>query len=257
MRPKRSRSSDQPGGGNPWLSRLINVPLVQASAGVSSITSRLMASRSVTTRDALLRAAEHLFARRGFDVTVHEIHTQAGQRNASSLHYHFGDRDGLTRAVFQRHALSDDDVRRIKAELLTQRGKPRAVVEAVVERQRAMLATPEDRDWLRIMSHAQLRAPVRRRMVETVWEEAGRALSPSLHALTVAARDHASYLDDSLVRERTLTVFTFITSTVASRARAIDDESDDSLLDEDVFVVNLVDMALAALLALTMTPSRF
>ena len=216
-----------------------------------------MASRSATTRDALLRAAEHLFARRGFDVTVHEIHTQAGQRNASALHYHFGDRDGLTRTVFERHALSDDDVRRIKAELLAQRDQPRAVVEAVVERQRAMLATPEDRDWLRIMSHAQLRAPVRRRMVETVWDEASQPLSPSLHALTVAARDHASYLDDALVRERTLTVFTFITSTVASRARAIDDGPDDSLLDEDVFVVNLVDMALATLLALTITPSRF
>ena len=216
-----------------------------------------MASRSVTTRDALLRVAEHLFARRGFDVTVHEIHTQAGQRNASALHYHFGDRDGLTRAVFERHTLTDDDVRRIKAELLTERDKPRAVVEAVVERQRAMLATPEDRDWLRIMAHAQLRAPVRRRMVETVWDEAGQALSPSLYALTVAARDHASYLDNSLVKERTLTVFTFITWTVASRARAIDDGPEDSLLDEDMFVVNLVDMALAALLALTTTPSRF
>lgn len=212
-----------------------------------------MVSRSETTRDSLLGAAEHLFARRGFDVPVHEIHTRAGQRNASSLHYHFGDLDGLTRAVFERHALSDDDVRRIKAELLTQRDKPRSVVEAVVERQRTMLAMPEDRDWLRIMAHAQLRSPVRRRMVETVWAEAGQPLSPSLHALTVAARDHASYLDDSLVRERALTVFTFVTSTVASRARAIDDGPDDSLLDEDKFVVNLVDMALAALLAPTTT----
>src|ERR1700722_6985690 len=216
-----------------------------------------MASRSAATREALLRAAEHLFARRGFDVTVHEIHTQAGQRNASALHYHFGDRDGLMRAVFERHALSDDDVGRIRAELLAERDRPRAVVEAVVERQRAMLAAPEDRGWLRIMSHAQVSAPVRRRMVETVWDEAGQPLSPSLHALTVAVRDHASYLDDSLVRERTLTVFTFITSTVASRARAIDDGPDDSLLDEDVFVVNLVDMALAALLTLTTTPSGF
>jgi len=158
--------------------------------------------------------------------------------------------------VFERHALSDHDVRRIKAELLTQRNKPRSVVEAVVDRQRAMLATPEDRDWLRIMSHAQLRAPVRRRMVETVWDEAGQPLSPSLHALTVAARDHASYLDDSLVQERTLTVFTFITSTVANRARALDEGPDDSLLDENRFVVNLVDMALAALLAPAVTSSR-
>jgi AcrR family transcriptional regulator len=215
-----------------------------------------MASRSETTRDTLLRAAEHLFARRGFDVPIHEIHALAGQRNASALHYHFGDLDGLTTAVFERHALSDDDVRRIKQELLARRDDPRAVVEAVVERQRAMLATPEDRDWLRIMSHAQLRAPVRRRMVETVWDEAGQPLSPSLHALVVAARDHAGHLDDSLVQERTLSVFTFITATVAGRARAIDDGPGDPLLDEEAFVVNLVDMAVAALLAPTRTSSR-
>ena len=71
-----------------------------------------MASRSEATRDTLLRAAEHLFARRGFDVPVHDIHARAGQRNASALHYHFGDLDGLTSAVFERHALSDDDVAR-------------------------------------------------------------------------------------------------------------------------------------------------
>jgi AcrR family transcriptional regulator len=216
-----------------------------------------MASRSETTRDALIRAAEHLFARRGFDVPVYEIHTQAGQRNASALHYHFGNRDGLTRAVFERHALSDADVRRIKKQLLARSDDPRAVVEAVVERQRAMLATAEDRDWLRIMSHAQLRAPVRRRMVETLWDEARQPLSPSLHALAVATRGHASHLDDALVQERTLTVFTFITSSVSGRAQAIDDGAGASLLDEDMFIVNLVDMAVAALLTPTMTSSRF
>jgi AcrR family transcriptional regulator len=210
-----------------------------------------MASRSEATREALLRAAEHLFARRGFDVPVHDIHAQAGQRNASALHYHFGDLDGLTRAVFERHALSDEDVAMIKTQLLTGSDDPRAVVAAVVERQRAMLESREDRDWLRIMSHAQLRAPVRRRMVETVWDEARQPLSPSLHALAVTARDHAGHLDDRLVQERTLTVFTFITATVAARARAIDDETADLLLDEDAFVVNLVDMAVAALLAPT------
>jgi len=49
--------------------------------------------------------------------------------------------------------------------------------------------------------------------------------------------------------------FTFITSTVAARARAIDDGPGGPLIDEDTFVVNLVDMAVAALLAPTRTSS--
>lgn len=222
------------------------------------IVSPLMSSRSETTREALIRAAEHVFARRGFDVPVHEIHTQAGQRNASALHYHFGSRDGLMNAVFASHALSDADVARIKGQLLAHSDDPRAVVEAVVERQRAMLATPADRDWLRIMSHAQLRAPVRKCMAETLWDSQGHPVSPGLQALAVVVRRHAGHLDDSLIQERTLAVFMFITWVVSDRARAIDEgeEGPHDLLDEDMFIANLVDMAVAALLVPTASAGR-
>jgi len=56
------------------------------------------------TRDLLLAAAEQLFAAEGTaGVSSREIVRAAGVGNASSLQYHFGDRDGLLRAVVAKH----------------------------------------------------------------------------------------------------------------------------------------------------------
>jgi len=51
-----------------------------------------------------LDAAERLMAERGITgVSLNEINTAAGQRNTAALHYHFGGRDGLLRAILRRH----------------------------------------------------------------------------------------------------------------------------------------------------------
>lgn len=58
-------------------------------------------------RDApseLMTAAERLFATRGIDgVSLREITREANQRNSTALQYHFGGRDGLLRAIIERH----------------------------------------------------------------------------------------------------------------------------------------------------------
>ncbi|MEO5724775.1 MAG: helix-turn-helix domain-containing protein [Ilumatobacteraceae bacterium] len=54
--------------------------------------------------DALIRAAEDLFAERGSDaVSLREIVMAAGVANSSAVQYHFGDRRGLIRAVLAKH----------------------------------------------------------------------------------------------------------------------------------------------------------
>jgi AcrR family transcriptional regulator len=54
--------------------------------------------------DALIRAAERLFAARGSDqVSLREITVEAGATNASAVQYHFGGRRGLLRAVLAKH----------------------------------------------------------------------------------------------------------------------------------------------------------
>jgi TetR/AcrR family transcriptional regulator, regulator of cefoperazone and chloramphenicol sensitivity len=53
------------------------------------------------TRDRLLKAAEQLFAQRGFkDVTVREICHEA-RANVAAVNYHFGDKLGLYRETMQ------------------------------------------------------------------------------------------------------------------------------------------------------------
>jgi len=56
------------------------------------------------TRDQIIRAAEELFAARGIDgVSLREINRAAGQSNTGAVQYHFGDRDGLVRALIDKH----------------------------------------------------------------------------------------------------------------------------------------------------------
>ena len=53
---------------------------------------------------ALMRAAERLFADRGIHaVSLREINREAEQRNSMALQYHFTDREGILRAILQRH----------------------------------------------------------------------------------------------------------------------------------------------------------
>jgi AcrR family transcriptional regulator len=55
------------------------------------------------TIDELLQVAERLFARHGVEnVALTQIVAQAGQKNRSALHYHFGSRAGVLTAVLNR-----------------------------------------------------------------------------------------------------------------------------------------------------------
>jgi len=62
-------------------------------------------ARGEATRERLLDAAVLLFAERGLrGVSLREINDAAGQRNTNALRYHFGDREGLIRALTARHS---------------------------------------------------------------------------------------------------------------------------------------------------------
>jgi len=68
-----------------------------------------MAVGGCDNRLQILRAAEQLMAERGIDgVSLREINRTANQGNASALHYHFGDREGLVTAVLDRHQAKTD-----------------------------------------------------------------------------------------------------------------------------------------------------
>jgi AcrR family transcriptional regulator len=63
--------------------------------------TRLTASSS-RTREQLLLTGERLFAIHGLDnVSLRQINMEAGQRNSSAAHYHFGSKDALIAAIYE------------------------------------------------------------------------------------------------------------------------------------------------------------
>jgi AcrR family transcriptional regulator len=70
------------------------------SKTAGSAGSRIV-PRDAETRGRLLKAAERLFAERGFKkVTVRDI-CRAARANVAAVNYHFGDKDGLYREALQ------------------------------------------------------------------------------------------------------------------------------------------------------------
>lgn len=62
-------------------------------------------SRSEATRAAIVETAEKLFAERGIDgASLAEINTASGQRNRNAVQYHFGNKQNLLQAIFDKHA---------------------------------------------------------------------------------------------------------------------------------------------------------
>lgn len=105
--------------------------------------------------EALIRAAERLFAERGSDaVSLREINATAGATNASAVQYHFGDRRGLVRAVLAKHEVEVDRRRHALLDLYEQRTEPdvRALASALVEPLAAELDCEGGDGYLQLLS---------------------------------------------------------------------------------------------------------
>ena len=102
--------------------------------------ARVKATPSGGTRELLLNTAERLFAERGINgVSLREIGLACHQRNNGVTQYHFGDKAGLVRAVFERRA-AEVNARRLQLlDKATRQGRDsvpdliRAYVEPLAE----------------------------------------------------------------------------------------------------------------------------
>lgn len=106
-------------------------------------------------REQLLTAAETLIAAKGLDgVSLREINAAAGTRNASALHYHFGNRAGLITAVLAKHN-SDVEARRhalLDAYEADGRDDLRALAAALVRPLASELDAPGGAGYLRALA---------------------------------------------------------------------------------------------------------
>ncbi len=107
------------------------------------------------TRDRILGSAERLFAQYGYDaVSIRQIGAAACAQIAL-INYHFGTKDRLYRAVFERRIAPLSERRRADlARALADRPQPslRAVLDALARPWVEMRGTPEGRDYTRLIA---------------------------------------------------------------------------------------------------------
>lgn len=185
-----------------------------------------MASPNSPTAQRLLDAAELLFARSSIaGVTTREIVEAAGQRNVSSISYHFGSREGLLLAILARRGGPVDVERGAMRERLGPAPTLKELIGCLVVPQAELLRTAPGRSYIRIV--AQLR---------------GRYAFWRLESDSSTTRNLVAILDEietmpgippALRRERILSLIMLLTSSTAERARRIDEAAGDAPGSED------------------------
>ncbi|MGL5834402.1 MAG: TetR/AcrR family transcriptional regulator [Waterburya sp.] len=106
-----------------------------------------MAASIIDTKERILVIAERLFAERGFaGTTLRNVVREAGV-NLAAVHYHFGSKEELFRAVVQRFArpVVEQELK-LLAELASQSKKPsvEAILMAVVQPSLEILSQDDD-----------------------------------------------------------------------------------------------------------------
>ena len=138
--------------------------------------------RAADTKERLLRAGEHLFAREGIKgARARDISALAGQRNPSALHYHFGTRKDLVEAILVRYQSTvDAEVERALDDVEAIGAVSAAsVVLSAVGPQLRSLATARGRDCARIVPQmvSALTANLRRGVPEPSTAQGRRVLA--------------------------------------------------------------------------------
>jgi AcrR family transcriptional regulator len=121
--------------------------------------------RRNATKEALLCAAERLYAERGLDaVSMREITREAGQRNSTALQYHFSSKEALVSAILNRR-MNDGDARRLEflhnleilGKLEDVRSLAAAMVEPIAVGIKSRKRRSGERGWVRFLSEVQRR----------------------------------------------------------------------------------------------------
>lgn len=131
------------------------------------------------TRAKILRTAERLFARDGFDrVTVRQIAREAQQRNVAAVQYHFGSKQALLDAIVDGHRREIDARRQALLDEHAAQARPddlASMIEILLAPLAAKLDSPSGRDYLRIQAQG-LRDETMRPATRVVVQRIGASL---------------------------------------------------------------------------------
>ncbi len=129
----------------------------------------------------MIDAAERIVAESGFAaMTVSAVQQAAGQGNKSAVQYHFGDRDGLIRAVMDARMAPANDRRMAMLERLEPGCSLRDLVEVYVLPSAESVQSREPSYWARFLLQAVSDPKVGHSAMESVQSEAFRTVQQLL-----------------------------------------------------------------------------
>mgnify|MGYP003583461819 FL=1 len=196
--------------------------------------------------DVLLKTAQRLFAERGIDgVSMREIAREAGQRNNSALHYHFGSKEALIEAILHNGMAEVNALRNDYIDQLFNAGRHlelRALVEAIVWPLAARLVGGRGDTYNRFLAAAQMHPDVD--LAASTREEEDRGFRRIFEQLQLALPD----MPELLLRQRYLANVSFIMFSLADYERMGTRRSKRQRgFDLQRAIENLIDMVAGAL----------
>jgi AcrR family transcriptional regulator len=165
------------------------------------MSTRKPSARTQATRAKLVATAEELFADQGVaSVSLNEITRAAEQKNRNAVHYHFGDKDSLILAIFEKHAVP---IAALRSQMLQAiEDDPQAsLADVVAALVRPVAARFEDEDGgvAYIKVSAQLAAAnllrffhnrAGKEITPEYWPDMAKLWGPHLKDIPAAVRDH-------------------------------------------------------------------
>lgn len=204
---------------------------------------------SLPTQERLLQVAERLFAQHGIDaVSLNRIRVEAGARNSSALHYHFGSKEALIEAILA-YRMQGINARRLQLLDEIERGdrerEVRGVVRALVIPFAEQLdGSPGERHYVRFV--AQVYSNPDLSIAVLLHNQNASGLRRAVELL----HDALDHLPPPIIDQRIELVQSLIVHALADRERAVNaGHGERARLPLAVFVGTLIDMSVGALLA--------
>lgn len=187
-----------------------------------------------------MAAARRLFASEGvYRVRVADIVSEAGQRNASALTYHFKSRSGVLREILDRHNDPIDAERGRYLAALGPEPTTRELVATLLRPYSTQLDSLEGRQYLRIVD--QLGVEVIDRNFDV-----GSVAGANLQRVFQRLLERPVAIPIEVRRERLFAAVILMTGSMAARARHID-AGEPIGLDPETYLANLADMIVGVL----------
>jgi len=213
------------------------------------MTKSKQTAGSAGTREALLLAGERLIAEFGIDaVSLRQINTEAGQRNSSAAHYHFGSKEALVRAIFDYRMERVNRNRLTKLVAVREQHKgnpdPRQIVETLINPIIEEIRDSEGGSfYIRFLSQAISHPQTdTNKYSENLLAEAA---SSAFKQLEQAVPD----IPGLILGQRFGLMWEMIIHSLADRERDSELNARTQHIGPDLFVSNLIDAATGALVA--------